>query len=390
MIRRGESSRWWAITFAILCITAVTTLSVITPGLWISHAAQLGGAYEYRTLLTVANGTGTLAMGALACWRPVRVLGVAITAVYTLLMTAALATGELGPALFLPLAIAGGGMKVCVWSLLLQQVSTTERHLRSAAVLLGEIVAGVSYLFALGGLAPLLFAMDARASFALATAEAVLVGLALMGLGAAPPADSGIRLPEGGFARLVAPLLVVAVPAHIAASAMSGRLINPFDVLAFRPWLQAASALVAAGVLLALLLWLSPKSREPTLRVLAVASFCGAGFSLVLLMSVPPLQAGWGVGPAFLVAFGIGIVSFSARLLLVLASVATPPRLVPLLVAGWFVEDTLVSRWVPPLADDARGDAGRTVAVTVVAAALLAIAGLTAWSLAKRDWFKSV
>jgi hypothetical protein len=375
-MRRTYPSRWSAIAVAILCVAVVTTLSVTTPGLWISRAAQLRGAHEYRIALTMANGTGGLAIGLLARWLPVHRLGLAAATAYALLMTTAFATSELGPALFLPLAVVGGGLHVYVWSRLLQRAFGLERHLRSAVVLLGEVTNGVGYLFALGGLAPLLLAMNQRAGFALAAAGALLVGAASTLWGVAPPAGSSARSPERtGSAPLVALLFLVAMAAQTAASAIVRRMINPLEALAFRSWLQPASGLVGAGALLALLFWLSLKNRQPTIRVVALGLFCGAGLSLVSLVSIPALHAGWGLGPAFLVALGSGVASFSTTLLLVLASVVTREQLVPLVVAGWFVKDTLVSRCLAPLAEHARGDVTRTVAVTLVATVLLAAAG---------------
>ena len=173
-----QPSRWWAIGTTIVCIAVVPTRNVTTPGLWISRAAQLNGADDYRTALMFANDTGWLLVGLLACWLPVHRLGRAMAAACALLMLLAMATGDFVPAIFLPLAVVGGGLHVCVWSLLLQHVLGLERHLRSAAVMLGEIVSGASYLVARGAVAPLLFAMNQRVSFALAAVAALLVGVA--------------------------------------------------------------------------------------------------------------------------------------------------------------------------------------------------------------------
>lgn len=390
IVPRSKPNRWVAVAVAILCVAAVTTLNVTTPGLWIARAAQRGSGHEYRVILSLANGAGALAVGVAARLLPLRLLGLALTAAYTLLMMAALVTGALAPALSLPLAAAGGGLGVCVWSQLLQQVANVPKHRRSAAVLLGEIVVGVGYVFALGALSPLLSRASQRASFALAAAEAGLVIAGMVALrtdvGAERAIDKAAGSPNAAaFAPQVALLFLLAVPAQIAAAAMTSRLNNPLDVMGFHPWLQSTATLVAAGGLLALFGWLSLEDRAPTIRVVALGLLCGAGLSSLFLVSLPSLHAAWGVGPAFLVALGSGVASLSTTPLLVLASVVTPRRLVPLLVAGWFVKNTIVTRWVAPLAADAPGDAGRTITVTLLVVVLLAVSALTAWSLGKRE-----
>lgn len=347
----------------LLAIAAFALVAILQASV---HVSGLGVAVEHRALLlSLVEHAGELGFGLAACFASVRTLGVLVSAAAALSLGALAATGQLSGYLGLPVSAFAGALNVCAWTLLLDEVRPLGRALRNSMFLLSCAVAVLVQLLAYGLLARRSVLGAPIAVQGLGVVVSVLLLLVCFTRGADEAPQSPSKPSRWG---LVFALFALALPVKVAISAVALSRVGPLGTATSQLWLDNSVALLGQGSLLAVSVWLGVK------RPVASAPRLAAWGILLGAALVPGFALGNGL--ALLASFGSGVVAAAAPLLVLVAALLTPRRLVPLMLAVWFSSGALVSR----LADLARhwvaGDAAGQILLAIGASVLMIVSAV--------------
>lgn len=323
-------------------------------------------------VLSLAEHAGALAFGLLACVATVRSLGMCFGAACALWLAMLAISGRRDGSLALPSSAFVGALDVCIWTILVRELRSLPLNLRNPVFLLNGLLAALAHLLAYG-----LFSARSLVGAPMA-GQVVGVGLASFVVLVCVPRGAPEIAESSAVARpwtAIVTLLVLALPAKVGAAVASlaqlpARVRSDGHVVmsaAGSPWLEHSAALLGQCGVLAAAAWLALAPRR--IETPTLAGWC----SLVGAALVPCSMIADGTF-SLLGSLGSGIVSAASPLLVLTAALLVPRRFVPLVLAGWFSSNFVVSMltsWIGRLVTADRG----VQVLLVVAASLLMLGG---------------
>ncbi|HEY6722440.1 MAG TPA: hypothetical protein VI197_00375 [Polyangiaceae bacterium] len=362
-----------AIAVSLLAVVLAGLLDVTGPGVFIRDAALLQHYASLRATLSTMDQLGLVLASVLTSMFSVRPLAALFGGCYVALMALGVVAGSLASWMLSGLAAVGAALGLCAWVQLIRHALLLPRQLRHAVAVLALAASSLMTVGTAGLLTPLLLAGPPGLALVVSGASAFVVVLSLASLRApehrSVPAEHSWLQPALG-------LLAVSVVVSIAVLVLTDSFVDPHELPADRPWIQALGAVLAELFLLGSCLWvLRRKPETPSLRLMALILATSA---VLAPAGALVLNARWGTAPGLVAAFAGGLASVCVTLLMVVAAARAPERFVGAVVGAWFVSGTLTFRISSSLVDDARTSGVFTAGVALVVPCLF---GACAWVL---------